>query len=322
MIKLSKIGYRAGGGSGSARRTLVGAKSLRPGLRENIRGPALRWILLVGLMVGAGFRVARAADDAAPRWASLYAFGDSFSDSGAGYVDGDGPTAIAYAAQQLGLDFVPANDPATGNRCLNFAVSGAQTGRGEGHWVKSAFLGLGMHNQVEDFVARVTRGDLHFDPAQTLFFIAGGLNDKSLETATTVANLTWIVHTLHAAGARHFFVAILPTSIPSFAEVGRRLNPALVRLPAQLRAELSPIDIRTSRWGEYFDAIMAEPKTYGILNTTDACAGREIFDQDTMPRGDPTSYYFYHSNHPSTAVHRHVADRLVAEFLAPLPAGN
>lgn len=35
----------------------------------------------------------------------LYVFGDSYSDFGAGYVDGDGPTAVAYLAWNMGLEF-------------------------------------------------------------------------------------------------------------------------------------------------------------------------------------------------------------------------
>ena len=33
----------------------------------------------------------------------LYVFGDSYSDIGEGYLDGDGPTAVAYFAKRLGL---------------------------------------------------------------------------------------------------------------------------------------------------------------------------------------------------------------------------
>ena len=32
------------------------------------------------------------------RYSRLYMFGDSYSDIGAGYIDGNGPTAVAYPA--------------------------------------------------------------------------------------------------------------------------------------------------------------------------------------------------------------------------------
>jgi len=274
-----------------------------------------------------GFRIAAAcwvsawallpcAEAASGYWTKLFAFGDSYSDSGAGYVDGNGPTAIAYAAQELGIPFTHATDPAAGDQGRNYAVSGAQTGDGTGRQVKQARLGYGMQNQVRDFVTAVQDGTIAFDPGHTLFFIAGGLNDGRLETATTVEHLTRIVRSLHAAGARHFFIAVLPTQIPAFAAVGARLNPALEALPATLRAELPDAVFRTSQWGRFFDAVMLDPARYGITNTTDACAGRALFDQDATPQGDPATYYFYHAGHPSTAVHRLVGRELAGEFRA------
>jgi len=249
----------------------------------------------------------------------LFAFGDSYTDSGAGYVDGNGPTAIVYVAQDLGLPFTHAADPQGEGKGLNFAVSGARTGEGEGRKVKAALLGYGMQNQVRDFASRVEKGGIVFDPARTVFFIAGGLNDRTLETEVTVANLTAVVRGLHAAGARKFLLAVLPTKIPAFAPVGLRLNPALARLPGDLQRLLPDAEIRSSGWGAYFDAVMDDPAKYGISNTTDACAGRLIFDQDPKPRGDPRTYYFYHDGHPSTTVQRQVAHELKREILAFAP---
>jgi cholinesterase len=36
-----------------------------------------------------------------PPYTMLYVFGDSYSDSGSGYVDSNGPTAVAYLARNL-----------------------------------------------------------------------------------------------------------------------------------------------------------------------------------------------------------------------------
>ncbi len=252
-------------------------------------------------------------------WSRFFAFGDSYTDSGAGYVDGDGPTAIVYVARDLGLPFTHATDPAAAGKGLNFAVSGAQTGESEGRPVKDALLGRGMQNQARDFAARVQAGAVTFDPATTLFFIAGGLNDRRLATETTLDNLTKIVRQLHAAGARHFMLALLPRKIPPFAPVGERLSPAIATLPEKLRAEFPAARFHLSRWGEHMDAVIAEPARFGILNAKDPCAGRALFDQDATPRGDPATYFFYHEGHPSTAVQRIVADELRREILAAAP---
>ena len=54
------------------------------------------------------------------------------------------------------------------------------------------------------------------------------------------------------AGGRRFRVAVLPTEIPGFGEVGRRLNPELSRIPAEIRAQLPDAQIAVSRLGPLF----------------------------------------------------------------------
>ena len=273
---------------------------------------------LLAVLVAALGASASAAEATSP-WKLFFAFGDSYTDSGAGYVDGNGPTAIVYVARDLGVPFTHATDPEAAGKGLNFAVSGAQTGEGEGRKIKDALLSRGMQNQVRDFTARVQSGAVKFDPAATLFFIAGGLNDRRLPTETTLENLTQIVRQLHAAGARHFMLALLPRKIPQFAPVGERLSPAIATLPGKLQAEFANAHFHLSRWGEHMDAVITEPARFGILNVKDACAGRALFDQDTTPRGDPATYFFYHEGHPSTAVQRIVAHELRREILAAAP---
>jgi cholinesterase len=112
----------------------------------------------------------------AHKFESLYAFGDSYTDSGAGYVDGNGPTAVVYLAQSLGIPLTYAGDPRSSGKSLNYAVSGAETGSADG------LRSMGMQTQVLDFTARVSSGTIHFKPEKTLFFLAGGLNDKDLPT--------------------------------------------------------------------------------------------------------------------------------------------
>ena len=150
------------------------------------------------------------AAEAGSPWRMFFAFGDRYTDSGAGYVDGDGPTAIVYVARDLWIPFAHANDTDAAGKGLNFAMSGAQTDEGEGRKVKDALHGRGMQNQGRDFVARVQSGAVKFEPGRALFFIAGGLNDRRRETAVTLANLTTVVRQLHALGTRHFMMGLLP----------------------------------------------------------------------------------------------------------------
>lgn len=251
---------------------------------------------------------------AAKTFDRLYVFGDSYSDIGEGYLDGNGPTAVAYLAKRLGLKLLPRNAPKASEHSLDFAVSGAQTGRGSGRKVESATLGYGMQNQVDDFIECVKSGDIKFNPETTLFFIAGGLNDSKLPSETTVSNLEDEIKQLYARSARHFALALLPTAIPSFSAVGQRLNPELSKIPNEMASQLPDASIYLSHWGPFFDEVMHEPAKYGISNTEDACAGREIFHQDATPCAKPDSYFFYHAGHPSTAVHRMVGGKLYSEL--------
>jgi phospholipase/lecithinase/hemolysin len=212
---------------------------------------------------------------------------------------------------------LPAKDAkASRSSSLNFAVSGAQTGRGDGRKVGSALLGYGMQNQVDDFAALVSGKNVAFDASRTLFFLAGGLNDRRLPTETTVANLKSEIRKLYELGGRHFLVALLPEAIPNFSEVGKRLNPELAKIPAEIGKEIPDIHIANSNWGRFLDEVMRAPSRYGITNTTDKCAGRALMNEDATPCATPNAYYYYHSGHPSTAVHKIAGSRLHEEVLA------
>lgn len=247
---------------------------------------------------------------------AMYVFGDSYSDIGEGYLDGNGPTAVAYLAKELGFTLVASNKSQTAKQSLDFAVSGAQTGMSEGRRIGSALLGFGMGNQVEEFARRLADGKIRFQAERTLFFIAGGLNDRSLPTEITIKNIKGEMTELYTLGARHFEVALLPTMIPAFSQVGLRLNPALALLPEQLKQDLPAADISLSHWGLFFDEVMKKPAEYGLQNTTNACAGRELFKEDARPCATPDAYFYYHANHPSTAVHKAVGAMMADEIRA------
>jgi cholinesterase len=251
----------------------------------------------------------------ARHWESLYAFGDSYTDSGAGYTDGNGPTAVVYLATKLGIPFTYAGDPNSSGKSDGMRIRAATSGCGP----DDALLGRGMQNQVLDFARRVNSGVLHFDPDKTIFFIAGGLNDRGLPTAETIANLEGEIREIVRLGGKNFLVALLPTKIPDFAEMGLRLNPALALIPKDLEPSLKDARIRMSSWGEYFDQVIEKPAEYGIANTTEQCAGRAIFGEDSRPCATPDAFFYFHSGHPSAAVHRIVARGLERELAQLFP---
>jgi len=245
----------------------------------------------------------------------LYVFGDSYSDQGEGYLDADGPTAVVYFAQKLGLRIAPSNTEDPKYRSLNFAVSGAQTGSGLGNKTQGVLIGYGMKNQVQDFVDQVRSSGIDFAPKTTLFFIAGGLNDSRLEDGVTVTNEEDEIRSLYKVGARRFAVALLPEKIPGFGKQGVRLNAALEKIPDDLKAELKDAEIYVSHWGLFYDEVLTNPEKYGLTNTTDACAGRALKNEPVTPCASPGTYFYFHSTHPSTAAHKAVGEMLYAEAL-------
>jgi phospholipase/lecithinase/hemolysin len=262
--------------------------------------------LMIGLLSGSAF--------AAKSVARLYVFGDSYSDAGRGWLDSDGPTAVVYLARRFRLNLVASDTPDVTGKSLDFAVSGAPTGEAPGHDVPRGWLGLGMKNQVAEFVAMVHSHRISFDPKSTVFFLAGGLNDKHIATTQTVANLESEMESLYAVGARRFSVAILPEKIPAYTEVGIRLNPALRLIPGEMHPQLKGAEVDLNQWGAYFDAVMIDAAKHGFTDTTNQCAGRAIFNEDATPCASPATHFYYHKNHPSTAVHKIVGDRLYDEM--------
>jgi phospholipase/lecithinase/hemolysin len=177
-----------------------------------------------------------------------------------------------------------------------------------------------MKNQVDNFVAFTRTGDIpKFDPAQTMFFFAGGLNDRGKPDGYTRTNIEDEIDTLYALGARRFMVALLPTKIPQFATAGTAFNPELSKIPAEELAKHPDIRIANSNWGLFLDEVITNPAKYGITDTTHPCAGRNIHHEDTTPCPTPNTHFFYHEGHPSTAAHRAVGDMLYHEALTKAP---
>jgi len=252
---------------------------------------------------------AKHKDANAKPYTAIYVFGDSYSDIGARYLDGNGPTAVAYFAQAVGVPLTFPKDPNAGTAGLDFAATGATTGEDKG---KGPFCCQGMMDQVNDFASRVRSGALTIKPETTLIFLEGGLNDKKLPTDATVENLTKEIRLLQELGARHFTLSLLSTKIPDFAEIAKRLNPAYEKLVAELQKQ--GVDIRLNHWGLYLDEILENPSQYGIVNTTSQCAGREVLKEDPTPCANPAAYFYYHSGHPSSAVNKIVGDKINREL--------
>jgi len=277
------------------------------------------FVLLCVGSLGAQVAPARAVN--AHPYTMLYVFGDSYSDSGAGYVDANGQTAVVYLAQRLGIPFTYYGDPGSTGKGLNFAVSAAKTGENPGHrYPTGPFFSFGMKNQVEDFVYYTRLKAIpKIDPDNTMFYFAGGLNDGSTPDGYTRTNIEAEIDTLYELGARRFMVALLPTKIRGFAATGVRLNPELAKIPAEERAKHPDIRIANSDWGPFFDEAITHPAKYGFTDTTMACAERTFSTKPVEICASPDTHFFFHESHPSTAAHRVVGDMLYQEAITKAP---
>ena len=261
------------------------------------------------------------AQNKVPPYTMLYVFGDSYSDSGSGYLDTNGLTAVAYLAQQLHLPFTFYGDPNSKGKGLNFAISGAGSGAGAGRrYPTGEMLGIGMKNQVDQFVAFTKTNDIPtIDSDNTMFFFAGGLNDRGKPEGYTRTNIESQIDELYDIGARRFMVALLPTKIPQFATAGTQFNPDLSKIPDEEKAKHPGIRIAMSNWGGFMDEVMTNSAKYGINDTKSPCAGRNIHHEDTTPCANPDAHFFYHEGHPSMAVHKAVGNMLYQEALTKAP---
>jgi phospholipase/lecithinase/hemolysin len=251
----------------------------------------------------------------------LYVFGDSYSDSGAGYVDANGPTAVVYLAEHLGIPFTYDGDQGSAGKGLNFAVSGASSGDGVGRRLPSGgTLGFGMKNQIDNFVRYSKSGAIpKIDAANTMFFFAGGLNDGRRPDGFVRTNIESEIDTLYELGARRFMVAILPIKIPQFAAAGRRVNPELEKIPGEERVKHPDIRIANSQWGSFFDEVITNPAKFGLADTATPCSDRPFGPQKIATCTDPDAHFFYHEGHPSTAAHRAVGELLYREAITKAP---
>ena len=253
---------------------------------------------------------------------TIYIFGDSYSDTGAsggapGTTNGprtNGGTAASYLAAAFGSELALPGDSNIGTKSINFAETSAKVATQTSNGPTS------LSNQVDNLVDLVGDGKASFDSDDTMFFLAGGLNDSSTGVSTVTNGYREQVADLVALGAQYIQIALLPSEMGSskFANSAAKFNPAYTDLVAELSAQYSGISITLSDWGNYFDTVITNPGNYGFTNTTGS------YVQDAQPGDNPDDFFFYYIRHPGDAAHEIVGnmlyqESLTIEALPPLP---
>lgn len=272
----------------------------------------MSWIKIATKMVALTLlgSVAMGSTAYAAAFNTVYIFGDSYSDTGAGFPLTNGGTAASYLAQSLGSPLTTSVDPTPpGTRSINFAESGARVGLTGATGRPRSLL-----DQVALFQGYVISGAATFNPANSLFFLSGGLNDRLSPIPQLLADYTAEVNTLYDLGARYIEVALIPSLVSAFTVSAQRLNPEYPGLVAQLQAAHPDASITLSNWGPFYDDIIRNPSQYGITNTTDPC--RTGTGTNITICANPDQYFNFYSAHPSDAAHRFVGERLYQEAFA------
>jgi phospholipase/lecithinase/hemolysin len=249
----------------------------------------------------------------------LFLFGDSYSDTGAFFplVNPGGSTAVGYLAKNFGIDLTTSKNPDPGTDGVNFAESGARVFVGPN---PPSTQPRSLTQQVGEFQSYVNNDEVTFNPASTLFFLAGGLNDHTTSSAAIDAATTAQITTLYSLGARIFEIALLPQDVPAFTDSALNLNPGYKALVPELQAEFPDATIELSNWGPDYDNIIMNPSEFGMTNVTDPC--RDLSHPNTPTCSTPDTFFYYFNSHPSDASHHIVGNDLFTEVLglsSPVP---
>ena len=265
---------------------------------------------------------------------SLVVIGDSVSDMGNAFAitgvfppapyaqrASNGPVAAEVLAAQLGVPLAPSVAGGT-----NYAVVGAATGPVAAAggvdnlavvlYGQLALNGTGLINQA---AAYLSTGPV-IDAAGTLFLVWGGPNDFFLDNtpagaANAVNNLGLIIDALYTAGARRFLVPGLTDlsltpfglGLPPLERAGLQalsvgFNAGLDTVLDTLELIRPDIDITRFDTFAFLTAINANPAAFGFANAVDQCLTGD-FVAGTFVCGDPDSYVFWDSVHPTAAAH-------------------
>ncbi len=290
---------------------------------------------------------------------NFYVFGDSLSDTGNVFTATGGlvaPTTaipqdppyfqgrfsnervwVDYLGEQLGLKPSPYTTLNTTipNQGINFAVGGASSGQGNAV-VPSAPL-PGVLEQVGLLTQPILQANQKLDP-NALYAVWGGANDyvfgQATNAAQTVQNLSDAVGLLASSGAKNILVFNLPDlgKIPFAFATGLSsnltglTNDHNTRLAEEIDkfSNNSDLNLISVDVFSLFNQVQANPGDFGFKDVATPCIIGTL-QTITSVCSQPNDYLFFDSVHPTTGVHKLVADTALAAIDAksvPEPAIN
>lgn len=278
----------------------------------------------------------------------FYIFGDSLSDTGnvstftqvspIGSIPPDPPYFqgrfsndriwVDYLGEQIGLTpTLFANLSTTApTQGVNFAFGGSNSG------VDNVFIpGVpGVLNQVGLFTQPFLANNQKVDP-NALYAVWGGGNDylfgQNPNVNQVVNNLSQSVGLLTQAGAKNILVLNLPDlgKIPlvsssanssNFTALTNAHNAMLATALAELSnipdVNIIPVDIDS-----VFNRVVANPAEFRFNNIDSSCVVYRIqINQVLRSCDNPNDFFFFDEVHPTTNVHRLIAETALARISA------
>ncbi len=242
----------------------------------------------------------------------------------------DGPVAVEFFAEHLGVPM------------LNYSFAGASSG-----YDTLALVPLGVLTQINEYlnnnavvpiistlpivspVLSLLPGTGRADP-NALHMIWTGPDDyyrlnigmNSLTTVSLVANIKQAVATLHNAGARHFFIPLMPDlsltpsakshekATPGYINAARRVSDEfaveLTKTLAELRQRYPNADFRTfdtlTFMREQFTKVRAEGKIVDVACRNGGLDLTTLRNTPMVVCPNPQDHVFWDSNHPTSWV--------------------
>lgn len=282
----------------------------------------------------------------APRYDHLYAFGDSYSDNGAGesftkalstqkvkdaqelpgslYWKGrwsNGPTAVENVASALK---VPLTD---------YAIGGAKSGNGNYYAWMQPSRDTGVFGQIAE---HLNAAKAHKADPNALYFIFISANDffewadfshpESIDVLSqnSVANIKKATEMLIAAGARHVMVVgstdlshvpavVQGNQVKNAEEYQRILEQKLPEMLTTL-AKAQHVSLIYFDHLAFSNKLRAAPDVAGFKNMDSPC--QPTYPEVKAACGNPDTYYYWDEWHPTRKVHALAAEAMLETLKA------
>ncbi|EFP96473.1 SGNH/GDSL hydrolase family protein [Vibrio caribbeanicus] len=268
----------------------------------------------------------------------IVAFGDSLSDTGNMFNGSQrlfpNPNSWFLGRFSNGLVWTEYLAADTGLDLYNWSVGGAA---GTNQYIALT----GIYHQVSSYFSYIDKAR-NYNPENTLFTLEFGLNDfmnYQRSVPDVKADLSSALIRLKGSGAKNILLWTLPdsTNAPQFkysseqqkAEIKAKIIEfnRFIRTQADLYREQG-ITIFLYETDIFFDDMIKHPEKYGLENSVDACLDinrssyldylyNHRLTNDCASKG-AEKYVFWGVTHPTTAVHRLIADMIVKEHFHTL----